>query len=150
VTLNSTCFLVPQNFDETTVAMTVAYLLITLTSIGLLSEGNPRGSYFELIRCVGFLLFSSQQDYFLRGALTLYFIPSIFIWTVYIIHQGFVITKAEIKNQQLTDSVVDESSIQSSQDQKVGPKIFNWGSYNKGHDNPFLVENTSLLAKKSG
>lgn len=123
-----------QNFDELTVAMTVFYLLITLTSIGLLSEGNPYGSLFEFGRCVIFLLLSSSEDYFLQGVLRLYFLPSVVLWVIYLLNQLMMCYKAELKR--------DDFAVGTKMTTEyVAPtsKIYN------GKTTFCLVENTAVL-----
>ena len=85
-------------------AMTVAYLLVTLTSIGFLSEGNPWASYFEFSRCAAFLyLTSGEADYFLQGALRFYFIPSMAIWAIFFVYRAAQRYKLELKYSQIVD-----------------------------------------------
>lgn len=124
-----------QNFDELTVAMTVAYLLITLTSIGLLSEGNPFGSYFELARCTIFLYLSSNEDYFLQGALRIYFLPSLIVWVIYLTHQFMICYRAELKEHAF---ILGTKLNAHYQDDAPVSKIYN------GKSNFCLVENTSV------
>lgn len=78
-------------------AVTVAYLIISLTSIGLLTEGNTWGSYFELSRCLIFLALSTQHR-LLFGVLQIYFLVSALIWLiVLLLHKsnGFVWIKQD-------------------------------------------------------
>ncbi|CAL8143206.1 unnamed protein product [Orchesella dallaii] len=122
------------SFDELTVAMTVAYLLVTLTSIGLLSEGNPYGSYFELARCTIFLYLSTSEDYFLQGALRLYFLPSMIVWIIYLLHQVMICYKAELKQQ-----AFGLGTKLNAQYEVPTSKIYN------GKSNFCLVENTAVM-----
>lgn len=132
------------------VAITVAYLLITLTSIGLLSEMNPWGSYMEFFRCLAFLLLSSQQqpqDYFLQGALKLYFFPSMILWFVYILQQRLIKSKAVMKNKRCDEGHWDPCIIPGDKPaERNGTKIFNWGNVKScGGNKHLLVESKSAL-----
>ncbi|CAG7786718.1 unnamed protein product [Allacma fusca] len=89
------------NFDQLTVVLTVIYLLVTLTSIGLLSEGNPWASYFEFVRCAVFLFILPSESYFLQGALRFYFAPSMIIWGFVFFHRAIQQYKLELKYSRL-------------------------------------------------
>ena len=97
-----------QAFDETTVFMTVGYLLLTLTSIGLLSEQNPWGYYFELVRSALFLALSRREeaDSEAEGSLYtrllgLYALPSFLIWLFVLSHRALTVGnyRLTLKNQ---------------------------------------------------
>ncbi|XP_035707518.1 alkylglycerol monooxygenase isoform X2 [Folsomia candida] len=163
--------------DEITIVMTVSHLVLSLTSIGLLSEGNPWGSYFELFRCsVTFLILptpNSQKDYWLKGVVNLYFIPSAVLWIVYVLYQGIVGAKKP-EGIMETDNC-DECSRQEDEAHREilygdddgdhrTPKIFNWktgkitnnrsqfgrsrrGSGEENH--PYLVESKSFVDQRN-
>lgn len=115
--------------------MTVAYLLITLTSIGLLSEGNPYGSLFEFARCAIFLCLSTGEDYFLQGVLRLYFLPSVLVWVIYLVHQLMICYRAELKE----DGFSLGTKLNTAQYVAPTAKIYD------GKSNFCLVENTAVM-----
>ena len=100
--------------------MTVAYLLVTLTSIGFLSEGNPWASYLEFSRCAAFLYLSSGEDYFLQGALRFYFIPSMAIWAIFFIYRAAQRYKLELKYSEIAS--VDEPARNGMSNRWVSKK----------------------------